>query len=166
MKTEQKNRQGNFLALVIFICVLGIDQLSKFLVVEHISPGEGIPLIGDFVKLRNISNTGIAFGLFKDNGSLVVLSLLAAIALIAFIFYISKKEKDTLLLISLGLIGGGALGNLLDRIVRGGVVDFIDLGWWPVFNIADVAIVACVLILLIDVVRKFRSEWSPKKEGD
>ncbi|MDD5448365.1 MAG: signal peptidase II [Actinomycetota bacterium] len=166
MKAEQKKLKGNLLAFVIFVSVLGIDQLSKFLIVKHISPGEGISLIGDFVKLRNVSNTGIAFGLFQDNSSLVALSVLVAIAMIASGFYMFRKEKDTLLMISLGLMGGGALGNLLDRIVRGGVIDFIDFGWWPVFNIADIAIVACVLILVVDIVRKFRSEWTSKKEGD
>jgi signal peptidase II len=114
--------------------------------------GKSIPIINDLVKLRFIYNEGIVFGMkfgFASGWALILVSSAMALLLIAYFFLSSYDDPPGL--VALGLIAGGALGNLSDRIFNGRVVDFIECGiknlTWPVFNIADIGI-TCGAILL------------------
>ena len=137
--------------------VLVLDQLSKYLVMRNIPRFTFVRVIPGFFDLTNVRNPGAAFGILAGAGSglrtafFIVVSL-AALAVIATLV---RRSADRLSLIAFALIGGGAVGNLVDRVRFGEVVDFIDWyvrSWhWPTFNIADSAITVGVCLLAVDM---------------
>lgn len=138
----------------VALFVLGIDQLSKRLVLRHLSLGEPwnpIACLRDLVSLTYVTNTGAAFGLFPDHG--VFFIAIAVIVVIAIFAYHRHLPDKALVRASLGLQLGGALGNLTDRVRYGHVIDFIDFKVWPVFNLADSAIVIGVAVLAYYILR-------------
>ncbi|MHB8897020.1 MAG: signal peptidase II, partial [Candidatus Geothermincolia bacterium] len=127
-----------------------VDQVSKALVVQFTEPGSAITLIPHVMVLRQTSNTGAAFGIMSGRNGIVIAIAAVIIALTIAWFIAFRRRKSPWTFIGLGLILGGALGNnLIDRLARHKVVDFFDLGWWPVFNMADIAIVAGVIIVIV-----------------
>jgi len=131
---------------LIALTVIGVDQLSKFLVRANMEWGQSIPSEG-LVRLTYTTNTGGAFGLFANQTFLLTLAAVIAItALVLYLRYLPPGSK--LLKVGLGLDLGGAIGNLIDRIRLGEVTDFIDLGAWPVFNLADSAIVVGTFLIV------------------
>jgi len=132
-------------AALIFL----VDQASKYLILRNLSLGEAwnpIPFLRPFVTLTHVTNTGAAFGMFRDQGTLfAIVAILVVVGIVVFYRYLPTNQ--VWLRVSLGLQLGGALGNLLDRVRLGSVVDFIDFKIWPVFNLADTAIVCGVAIL-------------------
>ena len=146
-------RNGKILVfLVIFFISIAVDQVTKALVSALMDPGSSITLIPHVLSITYTRNTGAAFGLFAGSGQIVFWSALVIVVLMLIWFYSAHPQKNIWSFIALGLMMGGAVGNLVDRIFRGRVVDFIDLGWWPVFNMADLAIVAGVIILIVVIV--------------
>lgn len=127
--------------------VAALDQLTKLWVVGSLAPGETRPLWAPWVYLSHVQNPGAAFGIFSSGGAWLAF-VAAALWFIAWIFRASlqRQPRSVRWAVALGL--GGAAGNLVDRIARGAVVDFIDLRFWPVFNLADVAIVLATVILI------------------
>lgn len=127
--------------------VVLIDQSSKTLIKSYLQTGESFPLISGVLHLTHIKNTGAAFGLMQDRQ---ILFLTTAVVLIAaiLVFYRQIKEEGPWVKASLGLILGGAIGNFIDRTLNGEVTDFIDIRIWPVFNVADSAIVVGVILLV------------------
>jgi len=124
------------------------DQLTKHVILSSFTPGQSLPVIPSVLHLTYIQNTGAAFGLFRGmTAILAVLSFIAA-AWIVRELRVGRMRHDARIW-ALALVLGGAAGNLIDRIVYGYVVDFIDLLIWPVFNVADSAITLGVLWLLI-----------------
>ena len=124
-----------FLAI---IAVVFLDQLTKYIVKNQI------------IKINFTTNTGSLFGLFQN--SAVLLIWLSIIIIGVFLYNLDKIQKSNIYIkISSGLIIGGAIGNLIDRIFYKAVIDFIDLGWWPSFNIADSAISVGVVMLIISL---------------
>ena len=129
------------LAVIIFL----LDQLSKFVVRDQLLFRESFPDEG-FIRFTHIFNTGSAFGIFRDqNTPLIVVSILGIGILI--MIYRSQRLPSALLRLSLGLQIGGATGNLVDRLRLGHVTDFMDVGAWPVFNLADASIITGLVIL-------------------
>jgi len=126
--------------------VLILDRLSKWWIMGNMSIGDSWALITGIVNIRFIQNKGAAFGILQ--GGRLLFILMAVAVIIATVYFIRKYQLPLLAQYSLGLIVGGALGNLIDRIIYGSVVDFISVGWFPVFNLADSAIV-CGGILLV-----------------
>jgi signal peptidase II len=132
--------------------VLALDQLSKQLVVANLAGRPPLDLIGSFVQLRYTTNSGGAFSLLT--GAPLFFGVMA-IVIIGGIVYASRRTQPLSMLVVLGLILGGALGNLADRLfrgegmLRGEVVDFVKVGIWPVFNLADSCIVVGGLLLAI-----------------
>ena len=132
--------------LIILIAILMADQVTKWLVVLTMNPGQSIPDSG-LVRITYVTNTGSAFGFFPNQTIFLVLASFVGIGVLL-VFYRTHPINNTLLHASLGLQLGGAIGNLVDRIRLGYVVDFIDVGTWPVFNVADSAIVVGLIGLL------------------
>jgi signal peptidase II len=132
-------------AAVVAVVTVAADQAVKALVRSTIDRGEEIELILG-LQLVNVRNRGIAFGLFSDGGILLVLFAIAA--LIALLIFFARHRDRPLVWLPTGLLIGGATGNLIDRTREGGVTDFIDLPWWPAFNVADIAITFGVISLL------------------
>jgi len=145
----RSDRRGWALFLGIGALVFLVDQVSKYVILRNLSVGEmwnPVPFFKRFVTLTPVTNTGAAFGLFQEHGTLFAVVAILVVAAIV-IFYRYLPPSEVWLRISLGLQLGGALGNLLDRVRLGSVVDFIDFKIWPVFNLADTAIVSGVAIL-------------------
>jgi signal peptidase II len=135
--------------------VLAADQVSKAFVRATIERGEDVDVaLG--VSLTNVRNTGVAFGLLAGDGWL--LALVTAGALVALAAFFVAYARRPLAWLPSGLLLGGALGNLVDRIREGSVTDFVDFPAWPAFNLADVAITLGVLSLLLIVERQPREE--------
>jgi signal peptidase II len=126
--------------------VLALDQLTKHFVRTGIEPGETHNFIPG-VHLVHVRNTGVAFSLFSGGGTLVLVFTFAALAVL--VGYFTLRPTRPWLWLPTGLLIGGAIGNLIDRIAHGAVTDFIKLPLWPAFNVADMAITFGVLSLLI-----------------
>ena len=135
--------------LAVFI----LDQLSKFFVLRQLSYSESLPVLPPFFHLTLVANTGVAFGLFRGNSDLFVV---VGIAILFWIYRFLRKNRvtDRWVRVGLGLVAGGALGNLVDRIRFGHVVDFLDFRVWPVFNIADSCIFIGTVLFIITCFRK------------
>jgi len=149
------------LLLGVAAVVLALDQLSKAWVVSELGDGRIIELVGS-LRLRLTVNHGSAFSLANGRGALI--SLLA-LAVVAVLLRTGRHARSPVMAVALGLVVGGAFGNLIDRAFRagdgflgGGVVDFVDLQWWPVFNLADAAIVVGAMTL-------FAVQWREAEPG-
>ncbi|KUK10212.1 MAG: Lipoprotein signal peptidase [Clostridia bacterium 41_269] len=129
--------------------VLILDQLSKHLIQRIIAEGESIPILPGVFHLTLYKNPGAAFGIFAYKTNLFITVTIIVMIIIIF-FYLKLPKSMGLAKISLALQFGGAAGNFIDRILHGYVVDFIDFRVWPVFNIADSAIVIGVILLCWD----------------
>ena len=135
----------DFVLIQLAILVFVIDQFSKFLVMDQLLYRESFPATG-FFRFTHTFNTGSAFGIFQNqNTPLIVVSIIGIAILV--LIYRSQRMPTGLLRLSLGLQIGGAFGNLLDRLRLKHVIDFIDVGDWPVFNLADASIITGLVIL-------------------
>ena len=139
------------LSLVAFIFL--IDQLSKYLILQILQPNKSIEIVKNVFYLTLVHNTGAAFGIFKNQTAFFI--TITAITIIVIFIYIGKRSgKFTMVDASLAFILGGALGNLVDRLRFGHVIDFLDFRIWPVFNLGDSAITIGVVLLLIALAGK------------
>jgi signal peptidase II len=132
-------------AAVVLGAVLILDQGTKRLVIDGISVGDSNSVLPG-VHLVHVRNKGVAFGFFSGGGTLVLVFTLIALA--ALLGYFATHPEKRLLWLPTGLLLGGAIGNLIDRVANGAVTDFIKLPHWPAFNVADMAITFGVLSLL------------------
>lgn len=127
---------------------LAADQLSKLLLASSFTPGHSVPLLSPVLSLTYVQNTGAAFGLFKGQQWLFILISLGVMAWIVWELR-AHHPVNRLVGWACGLLLGGAAGNLIDRVRLGYVIDFLDLHWWPVFNIGDSAITIGVTLLIL-----------------
>lgn len=134
--------------------VVAVDQVAKQLVVANIRQGELVAVIPG-LDLTNTRNSGVAFGALAGGGW--VLAALISVALLALLSYFALHAAQPWLWLPVGLLVGGALGNLADRGREGAVIDYIDPIAWPAFNVADACIVIGVFVLLYVVDRQTRS---------
>ena len=134
------------LLLPTILAVLVVDQLSKYLVKTNLPLHESWPA-GAPIRLTHGTNTGFAFGLLPSQTSVLIVASFFAIGFL-FYLYRTRAFPGKLLRFAIGLQLGGAFGNLIDRLWAGAVVDFIDVGWWPVFNLADSSIVVGISLLI------------------
>ena len=143
----------NLVFYLIAFSIVFLDQLTKYLIKRNLSIDQTIPIIRNRIHITYVANTGSAFGFFKGFN---LLFILFSILVIFVIFHYLKdvQKKEVLTLFSLGLLFGGTVGNLIDRIFRGAVTDFVDFRIWPVFNLADSAITISVIILVIILWKK------------
>jgi signal peptidase II len=126
--------------------VVGLDQLTKHLIRTGIDPGETHKFLPG-IQLVHVRNTGVAFSLFSGGGTVVLVFTLIALAVL--LGYFTMRPSRPWLWLPTGLLIGGALGNLIDRIAHGAVTDFVKLPLWPAFNVADMAITLGVITLLL-----------------
>lgn len=150
-----------YVLLITFLII--VDQISKYEVHKRFFQGETHPIIGEFFHLTYVQNRGIAFGFFQ--GKLDIISILTIVAILGIGVYFYKNFKKLPVMEKLGysFILGGALGNIIDRLYRGFVIDMIDFRgiWTFVFNLADVWINIGVIFILLD---SFIKERSKKQE--
>lgn len=163
------NRLG---MLWISIAIIVIDQISKLIVRSTMHLHESIPVLGNFFRLTYVENDGMAFGIsFGNNVFFTIFATIASIAIL--IYFFKMKGEHSIARLALAIIFGGAVGNLLDRLFRGSVVDFLDAEFfdinipafqalffrfpgysmdrWPVYNVADIAVTVGMVILLLFV---------------
>ena len=130
----------------IGLIVAIIDQISKNIVVSSLKPHQSIPIIQNIFHLTYVQNTGAAFSMLR--GKTYFFILVSSLIIIAIIYFAHKIPKEKRLLrMMLGFVLGGATGNLIDRVRLGFVVDFFDFRIWPVFNIADSAVVIGMIVI-------------------
>jgi signal peptidase II len=132
------------LGLLIFVA----DQFLKRLVETSMTLGESRPVVEDVLHITYIENSGGAFGLLADSQLLLMVGSAVALGVVAWML-IAQASSRTMAAGS-GLVLGGAAGNLLDRVSSGSVTDYLDLRVWPIFNLADVAIVSGVMLLVLN----------------
>lgn len=139
--------------LAVVPVVAALDQLSKVFIADLLDerPGQALWVLEPLLRLRLVHNDGIVFGIFSGALSswVTILFVLAALAAVVAIFLRYLRQPTLLARIVLGCIIGGAAGNLIDRFRLGHVIDFVDLGWWPVFNLADSAINVSMVVLVV-----------------
>jgi len=151
--------------------VLVLDHVTKWLARTRLDPERAIEVIPGYLRISYVSNTGVAFGLFRDLDSPwkpYVLAVMAIVAVVVIFVYSSRMPSSRRLLQSaLAVIMGGILGNFVDRILQGYVVDFIEFHirdnfYWPTFNVADSAITVGIGLLLIDAVKNTEPDEEPQ----
>lgn len=154
------------LALIVFL----IDQGTKWLVVKNIPLHDSIPVIGEFFQLTSHRNRGAAFGILQDQRWFFI--LITSVIVVGVVIYLNRTRKagQKLMSLALALLLGGAVGNFLDRLLFGEVVDFLQLHFqfsffgkavdyiYPIFNIADSAIVIGVILIFIDSIVSWKNE--------
>jgi signal peptidase II len=154
----------NIILSLIACMVVAADQLSKWGIQSHFFLGQSMPETG-FFRLTYVQNTGAAFSIFYGHvETLTIISIIGVILLLVYNFVIIRRLSflDTRInKIALGLVLGGTIGNLIDRIWLGYVRDFLDIGPWPVFNVADSAVVVGVIIFAASILF-----WSPDSTPD
>jgi signal peptidase II len=136
--------------LAVALAALFADQLTKHIVSSRLALGEEVAVIGPF-SIHHVQNSGIAFGLFASATSFVILLTGIAVAWML-LFFARSGARHPILPVGLGLVIGGSGSNLVDRVRLGHVTDFLDLRFWPAFNLADTFIVVGVAVLLVTLV--------------
>ena len=141
-----------YLIIVVFVVVM-LDQITKYMIVRNMTEGMSIPIIDQVFHLTFVLNPGAAFGMLEHNREFFIIM---AIVVLIFVVYMRKKilEEPLPIQIGIALFVGGALGNLIDRMKTGLVVDFFDFRIWPVFNIADIAICLGVGVMIWSIIRE------------
>lgn len=141
---------------VVGLLVLGLDQLTKVLALQHLTPGEPVNVIGSLLKFNLIRNPGAAFSLGSDFTPVIsTIQIIVAVGVV----YLSRKLGSVGWAVAFGLLFGGAVGNITDRIFRepspfhGHVVDFLQTPHWAIFNVADMAVTSAAILLVIQTLR-------------
>ncbi len=139
----------------VAVAALAADQMTKHIVSSRLSLGDSVDVIGPF-SIHHVQNSGIAFGLFANSTAIVI--ILTAIAVSWMLWFFARSgARHPVLPAALGLLIGGSVSNLLDRVRLGHVTDFLDVRYWPAFNLADSFIVVGVVILLLALVAADRA---------
>ena len=156
-------RQWTGLGAIAVAAVLA-DQLTKYIVSSALSIGEEAPIAGPF-SIHHVQNSGIAFGLFARSTSIVI--VLTGIAVAWMLLYFGRSgARHPVLPVALGFVLGGSISNLIDRVRLGWVTDFLDLSYWPAFNLADTFIVVGVGILFLALLAADRPPHVPRRVGN
>jgi len=137
--------RGRARFFAIAAAVVAADQLTKLIVVRTIPEGGHVRVLGNFLVISHIRNSGAAFGTLRGFGGVLAMIALVGVGIFAVVAW---RQPTTIVGIAAGLVAGGAAGNLVDRIARGTVVDFVDFRFWPAFNVADSAITVGAVLLV------------------
>jgi signal peptidase II len=148
----------------IALAAVAADQLTKHIVSSQLALGDGVHVLGPF-WIHHVRNSGIAFGFFSQATAVVIVLTGLAVAWML-VYFARSGARHPILPVALGLVIGGSTSNLLDRVRLGYVTDFLDLRWWPSFNLADSFIVVGVLVLLTTLVLAERDPRRPRTVSD
>lgn len=158
------NRKYRIIPMTLYTAILILmDQISKYIIVKTMNIGESIPVIGDVLQITSHRNYGAAWGMLQNQ--MIFFYIITIVVLIALIYFYYKEAADNLLMqCGLMLIFAGAIGNFIDRLFRGNVVDFIDTKIinydFPIFNVADSCLTIGVFILLYELLFNQKEEKS------
>jgi signal peptidase II len=143
----------------VALAAVGADQLTKAIVTSRLDLNDEVHVVGPF-SIHHVTNSGIAFGLFASATSIVILLTGLAVAWMLY-FFARSGSRHPVLPVALGLVIGGSISNLVDRVRLGHVTDFLDFKYWPAFNLADTFIVVGVSALLLALVASDRKSTRP-----
>ncbi|WP_460652862.1 signal peptidase II [Kribbella endophytica] len=153
---------------VVGLVILGLDQLTKMLALQHLTPGEPVNVIGELLKFNLIRNPGAAFSLGSDFTPVIsTIQIIVAVGVI----WLSRRLGSAGWAVAFGLLFGGAVGNITDRIFRepspfhGHVVDFLQTPHWAIFNVADMAVTSAAILLVIQTLRGIKLDGTKDVSG-
>ena len=158
-----RSQRAWLLAGVLCAAVIVVDQVAKAVVRSQIVVGEEVDVLGP-LGLTQTHNTGVAFGLAGGTGAPLIIVMLVALGVVTYLF--AQDPARPGMWVASGLLAGGAVGNLIDRIGAGHVTDFIELPPWPPFNVADVCITFGVVLLVLIYLREGIREERARKQGE
>lgn len=153
-RTLEKQVSGDrlpatFIYMIMVVAIVALDQVIKVFVRKNLVLGEQHKLIGDLFSITYIENTGAAFSSFSGYAVFLIVTTGISLALVFYLLFKTAHEKRPLFGISLALIGGGGIGNLIDRIRFESVTDYFDLKYFAIFNLADIAITLGAVLIII-----------------
>lgn len=137
------------LAGALCVLVAALDQIAKALIEAHLVPGEHVDVLGP-LEFTLAHNSGVAFGLASGGGVALVALTLVALAFVGVLF--ARNPTRPWMWVAVGLLAGGALGNLIDRVRADAVTDYIDVFAWPPFNLADIAVTLGIVVLALSYI--------------
>ena len=154
--TQEKNQPRSRRFFILFLTaglLVALDQWTKWLVIQNIPLNtswlpDGMAWLEPYARFTHIKNTGVSFGMFQDGNTILTILVLLVVA--GILYYVSKLDSEnTWMWIAAGLYLGGAVGNLIDRLTIGAVTDFVSVGNFYIFNVADASINVSVVMLLV-----------------
>jgi signal peptidase II len=148
----------------VAIAAVFADQLTKAIVTNRLDLNDQVHIVGPF-SIHHVTNSGIAFGLFASATSIVIFLTTLAVAWMLY-FFARSGARHPVLPVALGLVIGGSVSNLIDRVRLGHVTDFLDFKYWPAFNLADTFIVVGVAALLLALVVSDRNAARPRRVSE
>ncbi|MFC1741459.1 signal peptidase II [Nanoarchaeota archaeon] len=152
--------EHNLALVIVAVTIIVVERMVKFYVTQNLRIGESIRVIGNFLRITRAENTGAGFGILQGQSWLFVLAALVVMVLI--IYFYNQIIYNMLLVFAFALILGGTVGNLMDRLFFGHVIDYIDLAFWPTFNLSDLALSAGALLLIVYL---YMCKNQPEKEA-
>ena len=163
---------SSILAVVIGVVILGVDQFTKYYISANFVYGESVPFLKGFIDLQFIENSGSAWGMLSGK-TWLLLTITVVVMLVLITFLLKYGKRNKLLIWAVSLVISGGMGNLIDRIFRGGkVVDFLHFEFFPsfpIFNIADIAVVVgaglLILYFIIDTVKESKNNKEKAQNG-
>ena len=143
---------------LIAVLVIALDQFTKYLVRANMQPGDRIPVIGNWMSIYYVQNTGTAFSMFRDN-RFVTVFLTAALIIFCIIFIIKEaREGQRLISVLFTFVAAGGISNMIDRLTLGFVTDMISCGSFAVFNVADIGVTCGCFLTMIALIIQFKDE--------
>ena len=165
MKTARK--PYFIIYILVFIAIIAVDRFTKHLVTANMQVGEAIPNVEAFFSIHYVRNDGVAFSLLQGNPELLIVLQSVIFALITcFLVVAYIKKFPTLLLVALTFVISGGAGNLIDRVQFHYVIDFISVGSFPIWNVADMAVVGGCILIAIYILFAHGKEKSEEDEGE
>jgi signal peptidase II len=151
--------ENNLALLIISVSIIVVERVVKFYITENLQRGQYVPVIGNALMITRSENIGAGFGILRGQNWLFVSA--AVIVLLLIIYFYNTIIYDRLLVFATAFILGGAVGNMMDRLFFGRVIDYITMYFWPTFNLSDVALVIGVFLLLVYM---YRWQKEPSKK--
>ncbi|MBU2561349.1 MAG: signal peptidase II [Nanoarchaeota archaeon] len=151
--------ENNLALVLISITVIIVERIVKFYITESLRIGESIPVIGSFLMITRTENIGAGFGVLA--GQSIIFIAAAILVLLLIVYFYNKIIYDRLLVFASAFILAGTVGNMMDRIFFGHVIDYIDFSFWPTFNLSDISLVVGAALLLFYM---YRWQQEPEKE--
>lgn len=144
-------------SIIVAALIVLLDQGTKLAIVQNLQICDRLHVLGNVLRITHIRNTGAVFGVMKGAGAYFTFFSIVAAGVLLFLLFFSRRARAQVK-VGLGLVLGGAVGNLIDRLRFGSVVDFVDVGIgermrWPCFNVADLAITVGVILLVANTIR-------------
>ncbi len=139
--------RNNLALALISVSIIIVERIVKFYITQNLRNGESVSVFGNFFMITRSENLGAGFGIMQGQNWLFIIAALAVLSLI--VYFYNQIIYDTLLVISSSFILAGTVGNMMDRIFFGHVIDFIDIAFWPTFNFSDMSLVIGAVLLII-----------------